>query len=112
MRACRLSYSIHSSLCLQPPGKFEAVLQHVDVHQEALRHLGVDLGDDTAQLVTVDGIERRLLEVPQLADQLRSWEPGPLRDRSQVGAGRRGGREPLVAARRAATDGEQRLVVE
>src|SRR5256886_7661056 len=56
------------------------VLEHVDVDQEALRHLGIDLGDDAAQLVPVDGVERRLLAIPQLAHHLCPWKPGCLRD--------------------------------
>src|SRR5207253_491011 len=92
---------------LQRPWKLEAVFQHVDVHQEALRHLGLHLGDDAAQLIAVECVEHGGLEIVERAHRLRVRETGRLGDRGQVGAGRGGRGEPAVAAGRTTTDREQ-----
>ena len=84
--------------------ELEAVLEHVQVHVEALGPDRLDLGDQAGQLGAADRRRRRLPERLQVGDGAGVGDPGRPGDAGQVGAGGGGGREPAHA--------EQALVVE
>src|SRR5439155_19466715 len=86
------------------PGELEPVLQQVQVHVEALRTEGIDLGHDARQVISGEALSYCLGEFVDLGHGGRVPDPGAPGDRREVGPGRGGGWE--------AAYGQQRLVVE